>query len=73
VTTVKANAPVPSLSASLEYYKYMSSTDLPTDFMEAELNYFGAHMFDLKDEKAPEVTGKHDYELKPEKGIWTLG
>ena len=46
--SISANARVPSLSASLEYIKYMGSTDLPTQFMEAELDYFGRHMFDFK-------------------------
>ncbi|CAF3988824.1 unnamed protein product, partial [Rotaria sp. Silwood2] len=39
---------VPALSASLEYFKYVSSTDLSTAFMEAELDYFSAHAYDLK-------------------------
>ncbi|MCJ1233872.1 hypothetical protein MMC14_001830, partial [Varicellaria rhodocarpa] len=46
--SIGANAHIPSLSASLEYIKYMGSTDLPTQFMEAELDYFGRHMFDFK-------------------------
>jgi hypothetical protein len=42
--------------------------------MEAELDYFSAHTFDLKEDKAPEpVIGKHDHELKLAKGIRTIG
>lgn len=44
----EADCYIPSISASLEYFKYSSSTELPTQFMEAELDYFGGHMFDLK-------------------------
>ena len=58
-------AHVPALSASLEYFKYVSSTDLPTKFMEAELDYFGAHAYDLKSEHAMDIKkGPHHYEWK---------
>jgi len=68
--SIEADAFVPSLSASLEYYKYSSSTELPTQFMEAELDYFGGHMYDLKDEDPGKpVTGSHHYEWKPARGI----
>lgn len=70
--SIAADAYVPSLSASLEYYKYSGSTDLPTQFMEAELDYFGGHMYDLKaaDPGKP-VTGSHHFEWKPAKGIFS--
>ena len=45
---IEYGANVPTLTASLEYFKYISSTELPTTFMEAELDYFGAHAYDLK-------------------------
>lgn len=45
---VEADAHIPALSASWSYYRYSGSVDLPTQFMEAELDYFGNHMFDLK-------------------------
>ncbi|CAF3435805.1 unnamed protein product [Rotaria sp. Silwood1] len=62
---IEYGAHVPALSASLEYYKYVSSIDLPTAFMEAELDYFGAHAYDLKSEHAMEVKkGPHHYEWK---------
>lgn len=59
------NAVIPCLSATLEYMKYASNTVLPTSFYEAELDYFGKHMFDLKSEGAglPQ-TGKHHFEWK---------
>ncbi|KAF2840884.1 6-phosphogluconate dehydrogenase C-terminal domain-like protein [Patellaria atrata CBS 101060] len=60
---------VPALSGSLEYVKYQTNTDLPTQFYEAELDFFGAHMYDIKGEKgtgAPSE-GKHHFEWKPAK------
>ncbi|KKY15808.1 putative 6-phosphogluconate dehydrogenase [Phaeomoniella chlamydospora] len=46
---VEADATIPSISATLEYLKNITTNeDLPTVFMEAELDYFGYHMFDLK-------------------------
>jgi 6-phosphogluconate dehydrogenase len=47
---VEVDAHVPCLSATLEYLKYSGSTDLPTNFTEAQLDCFGAHGFDLKSE-----------------------
>ncbi|CCC07953.1 hypothetical protein SMACR_01516 [Sordaria macrospora] len=59
-----------ALGTSLEYYKYSGSTELPTQFQEAELDYFGAHMFDLKTaQPGKPVTGDHHFEWKPAKGI----
>ena len=49
---VDTNAIIPSLSATLEYLKYSVNTVLPTQFYEAQLDYFGKHMFDLKSEPA---------------------
>ena len=65
VTAIEHGAHVPALSASLEYFKYMSSSELPTKFMEAQLDYFGAHAYDLKSEHAMEIKkGAHHYEWK---------
>ncbi|KAL9135517.1 MAG: hypothetical protein Q9175_003287 [Cornicularia normoerica] len=62
----RTNAVIPSLSASLEYLKYSVNTILPTQFYEAQLDYFGKHMFDLTSELAGEPeTGHHHYEWKP--------
>lgn len=57
---------IPSLSATLEYLKIQTSTDLPTSFYEAELDYFGNHRFDKKgdDPSGQPVMGKHSYEWK---------
>lgn len=56
----------PAMSASLEWLKIVTSTDLPTSFYEAQLDYFGNHMFDKKGED-PEglpTEGKYSYEWK---------
>lgn len=54
------------MSATLEYLKYCGNLELPTQFYEAELDYFGKHMFDMKGEPAGKpVTGKHHFEWKP--------
>ncbi|KAF2221667.1 6-phosphogluconate dehydrogenase [Elsinoe ampelina] len=57
---------VPAISASLEYLKYETGLELPTQFYEAELDYFGKHMYDKKDEDSelPEQ-GKYHFEWKP--------
>ena len=61
-----ANAVIPSISATLEYLKYIGNLDLPTQFYEAELDYFGRHMFDKKGEDAGlPVKGKHHFEWRP--------
>lgn len=65
LVAIEYGAHVPVLTASLEYYKYMSNTELPTTFMEAELDYFGGHSYDLKSEHAMEIKkGPHHYEWK---------
>lgn len=66
-----ADAVIPSLSATLEYVKYSSSMDLPTQFMEAELDYFGGHNFELKSDALKEGVekGQRHFEWKPAKGI----
>lgn len=58
---------VPAISSSLDYIKYQSSLDLPTQFYEAELDFFGKHMYDKKgdDPKGAPEEGKHHYEWKP--------
>jgi len=67
--SIEADAYVPALSATLEYCKYSSSTELPMQFMEAELDYFGEHNYDLKSEfPGKPVTGQHHYEWKPARG-----
>ncbi|KAF2432253.1 6-phosphogluconate dehydrogenase C-terminal domain-like protein [Tothia fuscella] len=58
---------IPAPSASLEYCKFQTNTDLPTQFYEAELDFFGDHMFDKKGEKGTggPTEGKHHFEWKP--------
>ncbi|OKL61467.1 6-phosphogluconate dehydrogenase, decarboxylating [Talaromyces atroroseus] len=67
--STESDAYIPSLSASLEYVKYESSTMLPTQFMEAEMDYFGAHAYNKagKPGEDPGVVqkGPHHYEWKP--------
>lgn len=60
---------VPAFGQSLEYFKYYTTTNLPTQFMEAQLDYFGEHMFDKKeDPPGRPVKGTHHFEWKPAKG-----
>jgi len=64
---VETDQVIPALSASLEYFKIVTGTNLPTSFYEAELDYFGAHMYDKKGEKGigGPTEGKHHFEWKP--------
>jgi 6-phosphogluconate dehydrogenase len=64
---MEADHVTPSLSASLEYLKYQTSTDLPTSMTEAMLDYFGSHMYDRKgeDKSGLPETGKYHFEWKP--------
>lgn len=63
---VETNSIIPSISATLEFLKFSTNTILPTQFYEAQMDYFGKHMFDLKSEPAgAPVTGKHHFEWKP--------
>lgn len=67
---VRLGAHVPALSASLEYLKYSVSADLPTSFQEAQLDFFGSHMYDLKSEGPGEpVVGAHHHEWRPARGL----
>ncbi|KAF2822353.1 6-phosphogluconate dehydrogenase C-terminal domain-like protein [Ophiobolus disseminans] len=67
--SVETDQVTPAISATLEYFKVISATDLPTAFYEAELDYFGSHMFDMKSDKDQQVKepmeGKHHFEWKP--------
>lgn len=70
INSLRMDSYVPAMSASLEYLKYSVSTDLPTSFQEAELDFFGHHNYDLKSEGAGEpVMGKHHFEWRPARGI----
>ncbi|KAI9925172.1 hypothetical protein AWENTII_011633 [Aspergillus wentii] len=60
---------IPAMSATLEYLKYEGGTMLPTKFMEAQMDYFGAHAYnkpDIPGEDPGQVKkGPHHYEWKP--------
>lgn len=66
---VETDQVVPALSATLEYFKASTGTELPTSFYEAELDYFGSHMFDKKGDQSGQVRkpmeGKFHFEWKP--------
>lgn len=69
IAALEADMVVPTMSQSLEYYKYSTSVELPTQLTEAELDYFGNHKFDLKEEhKGDPVKGEHHFEWKPARG-----
>ncbi|KAI4141392.1 MAG: hypothetical protein LQ340_007658 [Diploschistes diacapsis] len=68
----EADAHVPATSASLEYLKYATAAqDLPTSFMEAELDFFGHHMFEIKKDRdsGKPVTGPYHFGWRPAKGV----
>jgi 6-phosphogluconate dehydrogenase len=69
VKAVETDQVIPAISATLEYFKVASGTDLPTSFYEAELDYFGSHMFDKRGDNDKNVKkpmeGKHHFEWKP--------
>lgn len=60
---------MPALSASLEYLKYTGGTALPTKFMEAQMDYFGAHAYDKPkipgEDPGLVRKGRHHYEWLP--------
>ncbi|KAJ5506477.1 6-phosphogluconate dehydrogenase C-terminal [Penicillium expansum] len=60
---------IPALSATLEYLKYEGGLALPTKFMEAQLDYFGAHNYNKPgipgEDPGPVYKGPHHYEWLP--------
>ncbi|KAF7790252.1 hypothetical protein EIP86_001204 [Pleurotus ostreatoroseus] len=54
---LERDACVPTLGASLEWVKYVGARILPTMFMEAQLDWFGAHRFERWDGEAAENGG----------------
>ncbi|GFP52395.1 hypothetical protein ACSS6W_003553 [Trichoderma asperelloides] len=60
---------LPALSATLEYVKYTTGKMLPTKFMEAQMDYFGAHSYNkpgvLGEDPGPVAKGPHHFEWKP--------
>lgn len=70
INSFRMDSFIPALSASLEYLKYSISTNLHTSFQEAELDFFGHHMYDKKSEAASKPhLGKHHFEWRPARGI----
>lgn len=67
--SVETDQVTPAISATLEYFKVISGTDLPTSFYEAELDYFGNHMFDKRSDTDENVKKpmerEHYFEWKP--------
>lgn len=65
---VITDAYMPTMSATLEYLKYEGGKMLPTQFMEAEMDYFGAHGYDEPGRKGEDPgkasKGLHHYEWK---------
>ena len=60
---------MPAMSATLEYLKYEGGLTLPTKFMEAQMDYFGAHAYNKPgipgEDPGKEKKGPHHYEWKP--------
>ncbi|BFZ64992.1 hypothetical protein YB2330_006155 [Saitoella coloradoensis] len=63
---IQHDAHCPSISASLEWWKYCGQEELlPTSFMEGEMDLFGGHSYDLKREGNEETEkGKHHTEWR---------
>lgn len=59
---------MPAFSATLEYLKYEGGLELPTKFMEAQMDYFGAHCYNKPgipgEDPGPVMKGPHHYEWK---------
>ena len=60
---------IPALSATLEYLKYEGGLGLPTQFMEAQMDYFGSHSYNKPgipgEDPGPVHKGPHHYEWLP--------
>lgn len=60
---------LPALSATLEYLKYDGGMMIPTKFMEAQMDYFGAHAYNKPgipgEDPGPVKKGPHHYEWLP--------
>ncbi|KAL4908698.1 hypothetical protein BDW74DRAFT_165497 [Aspergillus multicolor] len=60
LAAVNADHYIPAISASLEYVKYVGGTNLPTKFMEAQMDFFGAHGYNV-----PGVPGEDPGPVNP--------
>jgi len=63
---VDIDAIIPAFAATLDYLKIVGCTSLPTQFMEAQMDFFGAHAYDLPSEGPGKASkGQHHYEWRP--------
>jgi 6-phosphogluconate dehydrogenase len=64
----KTDQYLPAISATLDYLKYAGGLALPTKFMEAQMDYFGAHSYNKPgvagEDPGPTHKGLHHYEWK---------
>lgn len=64
----KTDQYMPAISATLDYLKYEGGLMLPTKFMEAQMDYFGAHCYNKPgvagEDPGPVMKGPHHYEWK---------
>ncbi|CAH2770299.1 MAG: 6-phosphogluconate dehydrogenase, decarboxylating (EC [uncultured Caballeronia sp.] len=51
VAAVKAGVPVPAFSSAVTYYDSYRSETLPANLVQAQRDFFGAHMFERVDKK----------------------
>ncbi|KAI0172469.1 6-phosphogluconate dehydrogenase, decarboxylating [Hypoxylon sp. FL1284] len=69
LTAVECDGHAPALGASLEYLKYVGGPALATRFMEAEMDFFGAHSYDRPgvagEDPGRTAKGAHHYEWRP--------
>ena len=47
---VNNGVPVPAMSSALAYFDGYSSEWLPANLLQAQRDYFGAHLYELKDQ-----------------------
>ena len=51
---LKAGIPIPAITAAISYFDALRSTDLHTNLLQAQRDYFGAHMFERTDRERGE-------------------
>ncbi|KAL7927536.1 6-phosphogluconate dehydrogenase [Trichoderma austrokoningii] len=66
---IAADHYLPALTATLKYVKYTTGKMLPTQFMEAQMDYFGVHSYNKPgvpgEDPGPTSKGPHHFEWKP--------
>lgn len=55
--------PTPAFSTALSFYDGLRSQDLPANLLQAQRDYFGAHTFRMKPEKATDSKPAGEWEL----------